>query len=331
MDKLGALLNIPLTPLRPYLQPITSNLPLFLREPIENLLTPACYQHLIVHLDPLADPKCLTLAASKAIGIAIITASTIVKIPQLLKLLNSKSSAGVSFLSYLLETVAFVITLAYNFRSGFPFSTFGETACILLQNVAIAVLVLVYSGNNNSASGKGGASSSLASTAGPVTFILGLVGLTYYLFIPSLLPMETLRLIQAFITIPLSLASKIPQILAVHKSKSTGQLSAFAVFNYVLGSLARVFTTLAEVDDPLILGGFLAGAVLNVVLAAQMVMYWNAGAAGKADVDAGKKRLEKKEEERKAEGLKTAEKKVKASGVDVGRSASPRSGGRRKA
>lgn len=47
------------------------------------------------------------------------------------------------------------------------------------------------------------------------------------------------------------------------------------VFNYLLGSLARVFTTLQEVDDKLILYSFVAGFALNLVLALQMLYYWN--------------------------------------------------------
>lgn len=47
------------------------------------------------------------------------------------------------------------------------------------------------------------------------------------------------------------------------------------VFNYLLGSLARVFTTLQEVDDKLILYSFVAGFTLNLVLALQMLFYWN--------------------------------------------------------
>jgi mannose-P-dolichol utilization defect 1 len=43
-----------------------------------------------------------------------------------------------------------------------------------------------------------------------------------------------------------------------------------------MGSLSRIFTTLQEVDDKLILYGFVAGFALNAVLAAQMVYYWNA-------------------------------------------------------
>jgi mannose-P-dolichol utilization defect protein 1 len=39
--------------------------------------------------------------------------------------------------------------------------------------------------------------------------------------------------------------------------------------------LSRIFTTLQEVDDKLILYGFIAGFSLNVILATQMLWYWN--------------------------------------------------------
>jgi mannose-P-dolichol utilization defect protein 1 len=55
----------------------------------------------------------------------------------------------------------------------------------------------------------------------------------------------------------------------------------FQVFNYLLGSLTRIFTTLQEVDDKLILYGFIAGFVLNAVLAAQMLFYWNSPSSTK--------------------------------------------------
>lgn len=46
------------------------------------------------------------------------------------------------------------------------------------------------------------------------------------------------------------------------------------MFNYLVGSLTRIFTTIKEVDDKLILYGFIAGFILNAVLAAQMLYYW---------------------------------------------------------
>jgi len=48
------------------------------------------------------------------------------------------------------------------------------------------------------------------------------------------------------------------------------------VFNYLAGSLTRIFTTLQEVDDKIILSTCIAGFTLNAVIAAQMAYYWNA-------------------------------------------------------
>jgi len=43
------------------------------------------------------------------------------------------------------------------------------------------------------------------------------------------------------------------------------------VFNFLFGSLTRIFTTIQEVNDPLILYGYIAGFLFNAVLAFQMV------------------------------------------------------------
>ena len=74
--------------------------------------------------------------------------------------------------------------------------------------------------------------------------------------VPACLALKfAVSLLQAA-TLPISLASKAPQIIANHRAKSTGNLSAFAVFNALLGCIARLFTTLQEVKDPLIFWGF---------------------------------------------------------------------------
>lgn len=62
----------------------------------------------------------------------------------------------------------------------------------------------------------------------------------------------------------------------LHRSPLT---RAPQVFNYLAGSLSRIFTTLQEVDDKLILYGFVSGFALNLVLALQMIYYWNAPSA----------------------------------------------------
>jgi len=197
--------------LRSALQPITHNLPLPLRNLATSLLGPACYKHLLLDLDP-SNTACLKLAISKALGIGIILASSIVKIPQILKLTRSQSAHGISFLSYVLETASYLISLAYNVRQGFPFSTFGETALIAAQNVVIAVLVLQFSGKSAAAAG----------------FVAGLAVVAYALFDGRVVDGRLLGYLQAGAGV-LGVASKAPQIWTVWRTGGTGQLSAFAV------------------------------------------------------------------------------------------------------
>ena len=193
------------------LRPLTHNLPAPIRDLGVSIIGETCYQRLLLDLDP-TDSECLKLAISKGLGIGIIGASSVVKVPQIIKLMQSKSASGVSFLSYLLETSSYLITLAYNIRNGFPFSTFGETALILGQNVIITVLVLNYSGRASMAA----------------LFVAVLAASIVTLFSGNVLDMQALGYLQAGAGV-LGVASKIPQIAAIFQEGGTGQLSAFTV------------------------------------------------------------------------------------------------------
>jgi len=276
MDALFTAIDPVLAIARPYLTPISSSLPAPVADFLTSQVGPTCYATAVEQLNLTSDPACSRLLVSKLIGTAIVGMSAFVKIPQLLKLLKSRSARGVSFTSYLLETLAYTITIAYNFRSGNPVSTFGEIVVLAIQNVIVGALVLEFQGKRGAAA----------------AFVAGISSLAYLLFDLQKVPVEWLQYLQA-LTIPLGLMSKVPQIWTIASEKSTGQLSAFAVFNYLFGSMARIFTTMTEVDDPVILSGFILGATLNVVIASQMVYYWNSGTklgAQPKKVKAGRKK-----------------------------------------
>lgn len=246
-------------PIRPYVQTITQNLP----NPVSNmgmdLLGPKCFDQLLTEVD-FTQPECVKLAISKGLGIGIVAMSSIVKLPQIFSLLASQSAEGLSFASIYLEIVAQLISLAYNFRNGFPFSTFGETALIVIQNIVIAALILTYKNKKAQAA-------------------LLFVNIAFFvnaLFNPTagMVNNDVLNVLQTA-TIPIGLASKLPQIYTNFANKSTGKLSTFSVVNYLAGSLARVFTTMQEVNDPKILASFGAGAVLNLILMLQVIFYWD--------------------------------------------------------
>ncbi|KAF2132129.1 mannose-P-dolichol utilization defect 1 protein-like protein [Dothidotthia symphoricarpi CBS 119687] len=251
--------------LRSALQPITHNLPKPIVDVGQSLLGPVCYKTLLHDID-ISSTECVKLAVSKGLGIGIIGASSVVKVPQLLKLLNSQSAGGLSFLSYLLESSSYLISLGYNVRHGFPFSTYGETALILVQNIAIASLVLKYQGRG----------------AAIAAWVGGLAVAGAAIFNENVVDEQRLSLLQATAGV-LGVASKVPQILTIWSEGGTGQLSAFAVINYLLGSLSRIFTTLQEVPDPLILYGYIAGFALNAILFLQVLWYWNAPASKNTD------------------------------------------------
>lgn len=197
--------------LKIHLRHITHGLPGPIRDIGLSLLGPDCYKSLILDIDE-TNTECLKLAVSKGLGVGIIAGSSIVKVPQILKLVSSQSAAGISFLSYVLETSSMIITLAYSARNNFPFSTYGETALIAAQNIAISLLVLRFQGKD------------LAAAA----FVGGLMAVGYALQNENIVDMRLLGYAQAMAG-ALAVASKAPQIYTIWQEGGTGQLSAFAV------------------------------------------------------------------------------------------------------
>jgi mannose-P-dolichol utilization defect protein 1 len=210
MEVLSSVVNTALGPLRPFLQPITSSLPAPIYSLAESLFGTQCTKTLLINLDPT--PACLSLAISKTLGVGIIAASSIVKLPQILKLMSSKSPAGLSVVSLVLETASYMIGLAYNFRNEFPVSTYGETALIAIQNIVITCLVFHYGGQG--------------ALAG--SFIAVLAAFGYGLLNEQLVDPARLTQLMAAAGV-MGVVSKVPQILTIWQQGGTGQLSAFAV------------------------------------------------------------------------------------------------------
>ena len=138
------------------------------------------------------------------------------------------------------ETLAYLIGLAYNIRRGFPFSTFGETAFILGQNLVVLGLVLGFGGGEQDKrgdKGKGGkGDKGKGRWGGVAALVVGLVTLGYALFDQRVVGMELLKVLQVGAGV-LGVASKAPQIWTVWREGGTGQLSAFAVGDLVSSCL----------------------------------------------------------------------------------------------
>ena len=199
--------------IRSSVQGLVRQLPVPVHDLAVSILGRECHQTLLVDVN-LESATCVKLAVSKGLGIGIVLASSIVKIPQILLLLRSRSADGLSLTAYLLELTSFVIMSAYSARHGFPFSTYGETVLIAAQDVVVGLLILHYQGQD----------------AAAATFVAG-VALAVYLLLfggGDVVGLKTLQWLQATTGL-LGVASKLPQILMVWQQGSTGQLSAFVV------------------------------------------------------------------------------------------------------
>lgn len=234
-----------------------------------NLMTPKCFESLVVKGD-LGNMDCLTSFISKVLGLGIVVGSSLVKLPQVFKILFSGSAAGISFLSVLLELLAITFSGLYSYASKFPFSAYGESVFLAAQTSLIAMMVLWFS------SGK------LASL-----IFMAVYGAIVYLGLdPKLCPVEILWYGQA-INIPMTLVGKFIQIWAIFRNGHTGQLSAITTFLLALGAIARIFTSIQETGDQTIIATYIVASTVNSIIALQVLWYW--GATNKALAKKSKK------------------------------------------
>jgi len=85
---------------------------------------------------------------------------------------------------------------------------------------------------------------------------------------------------ELFCSVPVDLISfffflQLLQIVANFRNGHTGQLSFIMVLLLFLGAMARIFTTIQETGDKVMLVSFLMSTALNATLVFQVLYYWN--------------------------------------------------------
>lgn len=181
-----------------------------------------------------------------------------VKVPQILKILGSKSGEGLNMFSLVLELCAITFNFSYSFVNGFPFSAYGDGSFLGLQTVIIAALVLHYGG-------------SIQKT---IIFLVSYFSVTYVLM-SGLTPLHVLWSLQAC-NIPILVVGKMSQAYTNYSNKSTGQLSATTCFMLLFGSVARIFTSVQETGDSMLILMYCVSTCTNGIIVSQLIYYWNA-------------------------------------------------------
>nr|ACO14848.1 Mannose-P-dolichol utilization defect 1 protein [Caligus clemensi] len=220
-----------------------------------DLISPKCFEELFL-LFHFSNMDCLSPFLFKILGIGIILGSTLVKVPQVLKVMGSGSSEGLSLFGTLLELLSLSACGAYSIASQFPFTSYGEIIFLSLQTALLALLIIKYS--------KGS--------------LLALLFISLYgggVFLALKLPKEILWYGQAA-NIPIAVSGKMLQVIANYRNGHTGRLSSLTVFLIALGSFARILTSIKETGDPAVILSYVASTSVNVLLALQVIYYWKA-------------------------------------------------------
>lgn len=194
-----------------------------------------------------------------------------VKLPQIIKIWQNRSGEGISLVSVLFDLCAITINASYSYVKAFPFSAWGDSAFLGVQTFIIGLLVLVYCGRNAQA------------------ILLAIVySIILYILNSGITPVGTLWTLQGF-NIPILLFGKLAQAFTNYQNGHTGQLSAITIVMLFGGSLARIFTSIQETGDSMIILTYMFSTFANSVLLFQLIYYWS------VDVNALKKKKKKKE------------------------------------
>lgn len=197
----------------------------------------------------------------KLISYLIIAGSCVVKIPQIIKILNSKSTQGISSFSIYVEILSSCIYSFTNWRFNVPWLLWADSAFIGVQNALILMLCIVYSQSKNKFR---------VNQVFYVTSISLLIAALYQ----DAIPIQILKYLSISPLIFVVL-SRVPQIVKCYIESSTGQLSFISFFLLTGGSWSRVATVLfsESKSNTILLLTNVISALLNTVPLMQIIIF----------------------------------------------------------
>ncbi|EFO22514.2 PQ loop repeat family protein [Loa loa] len=214
-----------------------------------------CYEIMLLKYNFLHQ-ECISMVTSRMLGLGLTLGSLLIFIPQILKIQFAQSGEGISLSSQLLGLFACFTVTSYSYAKGYVFSQWGDSFFVTIQMVIIIIQIFWFSSRQTHAA---------VFFAFCWTISCAVMG--------EYIPNDVLALLQA-ITIPIVIVAKFLQIRANYQQQSTGQLSVISVFLQFAGCLARIFTSLKETGDQLVIINYIIAALLNGIIFIQFLLYW---------------------------------------------------------
>eukprot|EP00401_Gymnodinium_catenatum_P043243 CAMPEP_0117461786 /NCGR_PEP_ID=MMETSP0784-20121206/2707_1 /TAXON_ID=39447 /ORGANISM="" /LENGTH=225 /DNA_ID=CAMNT_0005255509 /DNA_START=1 /DNA_END=678 /DNA_ORIENTATION=- len=204
-------------------------------------------------------PPDLLALALNSLNFAMFLGGLLIKMPQIIAILRTRTVKGLSEASLTTEFLACLSLCVYNLLMGHPFKTWGEMALIGTQCAIQIGLFWALTTETVAVAPR---------LLGTATVAAAVVVLWFGFYPPQLLPI--IGLMQT----ALGAIARVPQILLNFKQRHTGNQSIITWGLSLGGNVIRIITTLASVDDMVALAGYVVAAVLNLTLTLQILVYW---------------------------------------------------------
>lgn len=193
---------------------------------------------------------------SHYLSYSVILTSLFVKVPQILSVLNARSTKGLSLSSVLLEEIGYSILLTYNFALGYPLASYFEYTVLVLQDFILIIAILHFDGLLK-----------IHTLPAFLLYFLVYTGIAFRWF-----PDFVLTTVISLVT-PLSFSSKFAQIKLLYTSKNPGQVSLATWGIVAYGATARVVTSCVLTGDPGVILNFCVAASMNTFISCMIVHY----------------------------------------------------------
>lgn len=193
---------------------------------------------------------------SHYLSYSVILTSLFVKVPQILSVLNARSTKGLSLSSVLLEEIGYSILLTYNFALGYPLASYFEYTVLVLQDFILIIAILHFDGLLK-----------IHTLPAFLVYFLVYTGIAFRWF-----PDFVLTTVISLVT-PLSFSSKFAQIKLLYTSKNPGQVSLATWGIVAYGATARVVTSCVLTGDPGVILNFCVAASMNTFISCMIVFY----------------------------------------------------------
>ncbi|KAG5483356.1 hypothetical protein LSCM1_04903 [Leishmania martiniquensis] len=218
---------------------------------------------------------------SHYLSYVVVVGASILKVPQILKVLRNSQADGISLLSLFVELFSYVISTSWGAVQGLPFRDYGENVFITVQLIVLLLLV-----------------AKLQKKTWRASLVLTIELLALYALANRWVP-RTIHEWALSGQVFLSMASRVPQIYANYRTRCCGQLSFLTFFLAFGGGVVRVMTTALNVSwekgKAVMLVQYSVAATLNAVIVAQ-ILY---------DGIAGRRSEREKRSRAKAKSLKS--------------------------